>query len=83
MEKYAFLIGISAYRQVATLATPGKDIRALGSLLEKEFQYKVDYSINANLNELQNYFSTHIPTTLKNQPRATQVLIYFAGHGVG
>ncbi|NRB47919.1 MAG: caspase family protein [Saprospiraceae bacterium] len=83
MEKYAFLIGISAYRQVATLATPGKDIRALGSLLEKEFQYKVDYSINANLNELQNYFSTHIPTTLKNQPRDTQVLIYFAGHGVG
>ncbi len=83
MEKYAFLIGISSYRQVAKLATPAKDIRALGNLLEKEFQYKVDYSIDANLKELRTYFSTYIPATLEHQPKDTQVLIYFAGHGVG
>ncbi|MTB51695.1 caspase family protein [Lewinella sp. W8] len=81
MKKYAFLVGVKDYGHLNSLSTPLNDIRALGDLLSKEFDFEVDLCENPNIDTLKDYFGKHIPDRLGGVNYNAQVLVYFAGHG--
>ena len=64
---HALLIGISRYDELESLATPIKDIRAVGELLKKKYQAKITYLENADrrditvaLNKLKKIFKSRM-----------------------
>lgn len=75
---YALLIGISRYDGLDSLATPIKDIRAVGELLEKKYQANTTYLENANRRDI----TVALNKLKKITKEQDAVLIYYAGHGL-
>ena len=75
---HALLIGISRYDELESLATPIKDIRAVGELLKKKYQAKITYLENADRRDI----TVALNKLKKITKEQDAVLVYYAGHGL-
>ncbi|MGD2272111.1 MAG: caspase family protein [Desulfobacterales bacterium] len=74
---YALVIGNNEYQHLRKLKTAANDARAVGSLLDRKYGFKVTYLINAGRRDIFDALS-RLRRSLTNQDN---LLIYFAGHG--
>ncbi len=73
----ALVIGNDDYQHMKDLKTAANDARAVGTLLERAYNFKVTYLINAGRKEIIDELSR---LRRRLTPR-DNLLIYFAGHG--
>ena len=76
-DYYALVIGNNDYQQLSPLRTAINDARAVSTLLEVNYDFKVDHLENATRSQILK----SIGKLRANVTRKDNVLIYYAGHG--
>jgi len=73
---YALVIGNNKYQHLPALTTAAKDATDLARILEQRFDFQVKPLIDATRDEIMDELQR-----LENLPKASSVLIFYAGHG--
>ena len=73
----ALLIANEVYDSLPSLSTPAEDVRALGEVLETDFNFSIDYLFNATREQIL----SRISALRKELSPKDNLLIYYAGYG--
>jgi hypothetical protein len=74
---YALIIGISQYKYLNRLATPGADALSVAQLLRQQYGFETRTILDATRNQILDAFGEY----RKKLPPDSNLLIYYAGHG--
>ena len=75
-QYYALIISNNKYRLLPNLANAVNDGAAIGSILEKQYQFQINHIKNANEDKIYEAFEK-----LKTLSKNTNILIFYSGHG--
>ncbi len=82
LHRYGFLIACQNYKNgIETLSSPQNDVRKIAALLENEYGFECNLCLDPDRAQLL-LFLSNISAVVNSEKKETQVIIYFAGHGI-